>query len=123
MEHGNNPFASLNWQMLSPWKKTLQVLKYWANYYFFIGYQTNRTGKTKVQLHAEFIAFQIGEYYTYGKSPIHNKDGNLNEYATICKNSVDNGEVPTVPWNDLIGSWFIWILVIILLLKLIEKKR
>ena len=122
MYKGTNPFSALNWQLLSPWTKTVQVVKYWFGFWWYTGIKGNGKQLTQAERHLQYIRNAENNYNLTGKSLLHNQFGTLNAYSQICKESAQEGYTPEVPYSDLVGSWFLWIAILLILLKIIDKK-
>ena len=114
--------SSLNWALLSPWAKTVQVIKYWFGYWWYTGITGGAT-LSKVDKHLNYINNEKSRFNNTGKSYIHNQWGDLNAYAQRSLAQLHQNQVPTVPYKDLIGSWLIWLILILVLLLYLKPKR
>ena len=114
--------SSLNWAILSPWTKTVQVVKYWFGYWLYTGITGGPT-LTKVEKHLNYINNEKSRFNNTGKSYIHNQWGDLNAYAQLSLDKIQRNEVPTIPYKDLVGSWLIWIVLILVMLLFLRRNR
>jgi len=123
MDPINVPLNYLNWQLLSPWTKTVQVIKYWFGYWLYTGIRGNVPNESTPDRHLSYIANEQNKYNTTGESYIHNQWGDLNAYSSVCKEVAERGENPKVPWKDLVGSWLIWVVLFLVIFKLLQSKK
>lgn len=114
---------SLNWALLSPWTKTVQVIKYWFGYWLYTGLTGNAKQLSKVDRHSAYIQHEKDKFNNSGKSYIHNQWGDLNAYAQRCLDEIQQDKIPTVPYRDLLGSWLIWLILLLVLILYLKPKR
>ena len=115
--------AQLNWKLLSPWAKTVQVIKYWFGYWLYTGLSGNAKQSSDVERHLEYINHEKAKYNNSGKSYIHNQFGDLNAYASVCLDNIQHNIKPFVPYKDLVGSWLIWVVLLLVIIQLLTKRR